>query len=68
MGSIAECGCYEGASTWFMAAEAPKAALHLFDSFQGLSAPQTVDHVEVNNVLPWKVADLASHPRSLRGT
>ena len=40
-GSLAECGCYEGASAYFLAKENPDAEIHLFDSFEGLSTPST---------------------------
>lgn len=60
-GCMAECGCYEGASAWFMAAEAPEVPLHLFDSFQGLSSLQASDEVRASASLPsWKVGDLST--------
>lgn len=46
-GDVGECGVFEGATAWFMAdslreanAERP---IHLFDSFEGLSNPASVD-------------------------
>ena len=46
-GDIAECGVYNGATAYFMAAAARASGrgreLHLFDSFEGLSAPQPRD-------------------------
>lgn len=47
-GDTAECGVYRGASSWLMAAFARQSAAqpkahHLFDSFEGLSAPVTAD-------------------------
>ena len=46
-GDMAECGVYNGATAYFMAQATVQAGvrrpLHLFDSFQGLSAPIAVD-------------------------
>jgi hypothetical protein len=46
-GEMAECGVYNGGTAWFMAAAAERSdrrrALHLFDSFDGLSEPGDVD-------------------------
>jgi hypothetical protein len=46
-GDMAECGVYNGATAYFMAQSTIRTgvrrALHLFDSFEGLSAPATVD-------------------------
>lgn len=68
-GSMAECGCYEGASAWFMAAEAPDVPLHLFDSFQGLSRPHASDEVMADADLPpWKAGDLLHPLRWRNGT
>ena len=46
-GEMAECGVYNGATAFFMAQAAIESgrprALHLFDSFQGLSPPAPID-------------------------
>lgn len=46
-GDVAECGVFEGATAWFLAdslrAAKVERTLHLFDSFDGLSAPGAVD-------------------------
>jgi len=45
-GSMAECGCYIGASTFFMAKERPEQPIYVFDSFEGLSTPGKKDAVQ----------------------
>jgi hypothetical protein len=55
-GDMAECGVYRGGTAWLMAKALraqPGALLHLFDSFQGLSAPSAVDGAH------WRAGDLA---------
>lgn len=46
-GDLAECGAYEGATAWFLADALRRAGerrrVLLFDSFEGLSAPDAVD-------------------------
>ena len=44
-GQVAECGCYRGVSSWFLAeeTEGTDKRLHLFDSFEGVSAPTSAD-------------------------
>ena len=44
-GDIAECGVFEGASAYLMfeRTESKRKRIHLFDSFEGLSSPSTVD-------------------------
>jgi hypothetical protein len=56
-GDIAECGVYNGASSYFMALAGARCGvqreLHLFDSFAGLSPPEAADG------LYWQAGDLA---------
>jgi O-methyltransferase len=44
-GDIAECGVFEGASSYLMfdRIKNTKKKIHLFDSFEGLSSPQSID-------------------------
>lgn len=42
-GAVAECGVYRGASAELMGRSLPGRELHLFDSFEGLSPPETSD-------------------------
>lgn len=57
-GSMAECGCYQGASAYFMAQENPNTPLHLFDSFEGLSQPESVDTPGRHDNRPWVKGDM----------
>ena len=57
-GDMAECGCYEGATAWFMANEYPDVPLHLFDSFAGLSEPSKFDLASSDSHFQWKSGDL----------
>lgn len=43
VGDIAECGVYNGGTAYFLARAAGGRALYLFDSFEGLSAPEAQD-------------------------
>lgn len=45
-GSVAECGCYEGASAYFIARILPDVPIHLFDSFAGLPEPTAPDRAQ----------------------
>lgn len=55
-GDTAECGTFEGASSWLICAADPahKRKHHLFDSFEGLSEPESVDGSH------WKAGDMAA--------
>ncbi|ADJ29324.1 TylF/MycF/NovP-related O-methyltransferase [Nitrosococcus watsonii] len=57
-GAMAECGCYQGASAWFMAASSPETPLYLFDSFAGLSQPQEIDRPLKNDHFEWSQGNL----------
>ncbi len=65
-GSMAECGSYEGATAWFMANEFPKIPLYLFDSFEGLSTPDSNDKKLSENHFSWKQGDLKSNEEKLQ--
>lgn len=65
-GAMAECGCYEGASAYFMARELPGIPLHLFDSFEGLSTPSEIDKPAKDDQLPWQEGDLRTSLETLQ--
>lgn len=67
-GDMAECGCYEGATAWFMANEHPDVPLHLFDSFAGLSEPGRQDVDTSTAHFKWKTGDMSSPKSRLRET
>jgi O-methyltransferase len=67
-GFLAECGCYEGASAWFIANEAPTTPFYLFDSFEGLSNPATEDDPGHTNIFPWVKGDLSASEEKVRRT
>lgn len=67
-GAMAECGCYEGASAWFMAREMPDVPLYLFDSFAGLSEPNEKDKVTSDAHFSWKSGDLQSPEEAIKKT
>ena len=59
VGDVAECGTYKGASAFFLARHIQQSTLNkkllLFDSFGGLSCPESIDRSY------WKEGDLTSH-------
>ena len=61
-GDTAECGVYEGASSWLICAanRGTRRIHHLFDSFEGLSAPSAADGAH------WKAGDLAAGEQVVR--
>lgn len=65
-GDIAECGCYEGASAFFMAEASTHGSLCLFDSFEGISDPHSFDKVDSRNVMPWTKGDLMAPQGKVR--
>ncbi len=65
-GDLAECGCFEGASAFFIASEAPDICFHIFDSFEGLSQPDAYDNVNKTSSNYWKAGDLSSSTTKLR--
>jgi len=67
-GSMAECGCYQGASAYFMAKELPFVPLHLFDSFEGLSQPGNLDIPVRQDNRTWKKGDMSASEEITRQT
>lgn len=67
-GSMAECGCYQGASAWFMANELPDVRLLLFDSFSGLSEPGNRDFPVSREHFQWQPGDLSATEVEVRKT
>jgi hypothetical protein len=67
-GNIAECGCFEGATSYFMASESPDTPLFIFDSFEGLSEPDVNDRSNLGSNLYWKQGDLSSTEEKLKET
>lgn len=63
---MAECGCFEGATAWFMADECPDTPLHLFDSFEGLSEPDRNDKPEGDELFEWAKGDLSASEEKVR--
>ena len=63
-GDLAECGAFEGATAFFMARADRKAGrrrpLHLFDSFEGLSSPDSNDGGH------WQKGDLSASEEKLK--
>lgn len=64
-GDMAECGCYEGATAFFMAQASISGTLYLFDSFQGISSPEERDRHDRPDVMGWSKGDLSSSERKL---
>lgn len=67
-GDMAECGCFRGASAWFIASERPESTLHLFDSFAGLSPPGREDAAPADDVRSWEGGDLETSEETVRET
>lgn len=65
-GDLAECGCYTGASAFFIAQASTHGKLYLFDSFQGLSIPGAKDKSIAADVMPWSAGDLRTSEATLR--
>ena len=65
-GAMAECGCFEGASAWFMANELPNTPIFLFDSFEGLSQPSENDTPLNGHSFSWQTGDLTASEIRLR--
>lgn len=61
-GEIAECGAFRGVSARFMADVTEPKGLHIFDSFEGLSAPGQADGSH------WTSGDLAAPEAVCRAT
>jgi O-methyltransferase len=67
-GDLAECGCYQGATAYFMAQASSHGALCLFDSFAGISKPQDNDIAATTDVMAWNEGDLAASQATVRAT
>jgi len=65
-GNIAECGCFDGGSAYFLAQVAPNVKIHLFDSFEGLSAPGNNDIPDDKTISQWKQGDLSTSESKAR--
>jgi hypothetical protein len=65
-GDIAECGCYEGTSAYFMAQVSSHGQIHLFDSFEGVSEPDGRDRPDREDVIGWNKGDLGAVERKLQ--
>ncbi|MCU0934752.1 MAG: TylF/MycF family methyltransferase [Gammaproteobacteria bacterium] len=65
-GVMAECGCFRGASAYFMASAAPDTPLLLFDSFAGLSEPKIEDRPSDSHKLVWTRGALAASEQVVR--
>jgi hypothetical protein len=59
-GDTAECGCYEGATSYFICRERGHGPHHVFDSFAGLSAPEMNDIPQHASAFPWQEGDLST--------
>lgn len=67
-GCMAECGCYQGASAYFMAKENPDVPLHLFDSFEGLSQPENIDIPTRKNDRAWEEGNMSASEETAHET
>jgi len=65
-GCMAECGCYQGASAYFMAREYPDVPMHLFDSFEGLPEPSEHDVPKHSDERPWQQGDFLTSEQTIR--
>ncbi|WP_445146216.1 TylF/MycF/NovP-related O-methyltransferase [Dyella sp. Tek66A03] len=67
-GDLAECGCHVGTSAFFIAQASTHGKLYLFDSFQGLSAPDATDLDVAESVMPWSEGggDMTASETTLR--
>jgi hypothetical protein len=59
-GDTAECGCYEGATSYFICRERGRGPHHVFDSFAGLSAPDANDVPDHTSAFAWREGDLST--------
>jgi hypothetical protein len=57
-GDTAECGCYEGATSYFICRERGHGPHHVFDSFAGLSQPDAKDTPAHASAFAWRAGDL----------
>lgn len=59
-GDTAECGAYQGATSYFICRERGRGPHHVFDSFAGLSSPGIEDQADQAHVDTWQAGDLAA--------
>ena len=65
-GATAECGTYQGASSYFMCKARGNRSVHyVFDSFEGLSEPGDLDRSK-NTLVQWQVGDLSTNEEQVR--
>lgn len=64
-GDLAECGCFEGASAFFISQASSHGELFLFDSFKGLSRATELDKASGGDVRAWTSGDMRSHQTTL---
>jgi O-methyltransferase len=57
-GDTAECGVFEGATSFFICQARGGGTHHAFDSFAGLSRPSIEDEPDVPTVAAWRAGDL----------
>lgn len=65
-GDLAECGCFQGATAYFMAEASAHGTLCLFDSFEGISQPDGRDIASDAEVMPWNAGDLSASESLVR--
>ena len=65
-GDTAECGVYEGATSYFICRERGRGPHHAFDSFAGLSPPREEDLPEHSDARVWQAGELAAAEAAAR--
>lgn len=67
-GDTGECGAYTGCSSYAILSATAGAGRvhHIFDSFEGLSAPRAEDDVACDEVFKWKEHDLSASEARIR--
>lgn len=65
-GDLAECGCFQGATAFFMAQASTHGTLCLFDSFEGISRPDSRDATNDAEIMPWSEGDLSASENLVR--
>ena len=65
-GAVAECGCYEGASAYFIAQVLRDTPIYLFDSFEGLSTPGSQDVDSDSSESAWRKGEMKATEEIVR--
>lgn len=65
-GDTVECGALAGATSYFICLERPQTTHHIFDSFQGLPAPDRQDTPQYAHARAWKQGELSSSLQTLQ--